>query len=194
MSEPGTLATLGKIITTNQQRDAVHIAVAPVYAAEDLRPGQRVGLNAEGHAIPLRHNPRSTKKTLGIVDPFLDEKTVVLKGQQFWLYLYPNTITGLHHLWTHPAFPDAFGYPEVFDRIARSREWIERIAAECDQTYEYFMEAAHEYVRSGEATYDNSESYKNDAFESRIPEFWDHFEIVTGITPTHRESFFTCAC
>lgn len=87
MSELG----LGKIITSPQCRDAIHIAIAPVTAAETLRSGQHVsaqGSLAEPH--------------VGIVDPYL--RRPVQKGQQFWLCLYPLTVTSLRHEWTHPSF------------------------------------------------------------------------------------------
>lgn len=45
---------LGKIITTPQQRDAIHVAVAPVVANSELKPGQRVGFVREG-SIVLGH-------------------------------------------------------------------------------------------------------------------------------------------
>jgi hypothetical protein len=87
---------LGQLIEGEQFRDAIHIAVAPVTAAEGLRPGQHVGVRNDGRA--------STKGValIGIVDPFL--RTDVEEGQRCWLFLYPYTITSLRHDWTHPAF------------------------------------------------------------------------------------------
>jgi hypothetical protein len=90
---------LGCLITDgDRRRDAVHVAVAPVTAAGRLVPGQHVGFVHAGDTerVGASENP------LGIVDPFLREG--VQQGQRFWLFLYPNTVTSLRHVWTHPAF------------------------------------------------------------------------------------------
>lgn len=93
---------LGRLIEDgDRRRDAIHIAVAPVTAAARLAPGQHVGLIQEGNlelAGPC-------ERTIGIVDPFLTAD--VEPGQRFWLVLYPNSITGLRHIWTHPTFTKA---------------------------------------------------------------------------------------
>ena len=90
---------LGHLIEDgDRRRDAIHIAVAPVTAAERLSPGQHVGLVRAGD--PELVGP--CDNTIGIVDPFLAE--AVEPGQRFWLFLYPGTVTSLRHLWTHPAF------------------------------------------------------------------------------------------
>jgi hypothetical protein len=103
MNEP----QLGKLIEGEAARDAVHIAIAPVVAAETLVPGQDIGLDSKtgmagGYAAP----------SIGIVDPFL--KFSVDRGQSFYMFLYPRTITSLRHDWTHPAFntPDDKTYSE----------------------------------------------------------------------------------
>lgn len=93
---------LGQLIQDGERRrDAVHIALAPVTAAERLAPGQHVGLVQAGNVElvgPCQDN-------IGIVDPFLTKD--IEPGQRFWLCLYPGTITGLRHLWTHPTFTAA---------------------------------------------------------------------------------------
>lgn len=93
---------LGELIQDgDRRRDAVHIALAPVTAAERLTPGQHVGLVQQDNvelAGPCRHN-------IGIVDPYLSEP--VEAGERFWLCLYPGTVTGLRHVWTHPVFTAA---------------------------------------------------------------------------------------
>lgn len=65
------------IISANQLRDAVHVAIAPVTASMDLDPGQHVGFVKKGNIelVGVVKNP------IGIVDPFLRKK--VWKGERF---------------------------------------------------------------------------------------------------------------
>ncbi|MFO0998975.1 MAG: TIGR02996 domain-containing protein [Planctomycetaceae bacterium] len=92
----------GKLISSNdRQRDAIHIALAPVEAAANLSPGQHVGFPYPND----RNRVGPTDETIGIVDPFLTQ--MVKPGERFWLFLYPNTVTGLRHIWSHPAFHPA---------------------------------------------------------------------------------------
>lgn len=90
---------LGRLITNgDRRRDAIHIAVAPVTAAGRLAPGQHVGFVTAGDTETVG----ACETPIGIVDPFLPGD--VLPGQRFWLFMYPNTVTSLRHVWTHPAF------------------------------------------------------------------------------------------
>ncbi len=73
---------LGTNPNPDSGRDAVHIAIIPMLATKRLDPGERLAN--------------------GLVDPFLT--VPVEPGQWFWLLLYPNTVTSLRHIWTHPAF------------------------------------------------------------------------------------------
>jgi len=93
---------LGKRIEDgDRRRDAVHVAVAAVTAETRLSPGQHIGLvRADNMELVCQ-----TERNIGIVDPFLTED--VEPGQRFWMFLYPDTITGLRHIWTHPAFSAA---------------------------------------------------------------------------------------
>lgn len=96
MSDQSKLG-LGQIITTEQTRDAIHCAVAPVTAGMRLQPGSHVLIDG---GVAMQTNANG----IGVVDPFL--KIPVMEGQKFWLFLYPNTITALSHIWSHPDFPD----------------------------------------------------------------------------------------
>ena len=90
-----TQPQLGQFPNEDDRRDAIHIAIAPVVAGEDLQPGEHVGLSPDKKFV-------KTENSIGIVDPFLKE--TVKAGQTFWLCLYPYTITSLRHAWTHPTF------------------------------------------------------------------------------------------
>lgn len=169
---------LGEIITSEQHRDAIHVAVAPVEASETLYPGRHVSV-ANGVA--------SIKgKAVGIVDPFL--RGPVHPAQKFWVFLYPQTITGMRHHWKHPAFEDE---PTQF--VEAAKEWIAEYAGrEHGLDYDEIMLAAEEYLSCGEYLIQGGRwegYYTSD-------EFWDHFEIVTGrkVSADDRGSFFSCSC
>jgi hypothetical protein len=94
------LATLGSLIGDGEKRDAIHLAVEPVECgARILHAGEHVKL-VDGKAQKCLPG-----KGVGIVDPFLE--TEVIKGEKFWLVVYPRQITSLRHVWDHPAFPAA---------------------------------------------------------------------------------------
>src|SRR5262245_40356809 len=86
---------LGHLCCPDAGRDAVHVDVAPVTAAQALRPRAHAR-SVDGSQVGCVLNP------IGVVDPFLTG--VVQPGERFWLFLYPNTVTSLRHVWTHPAF------------------------------------------------------------------------------------------
>jgi hypothetical protein len=77
-------------------RDAVHVAVVPLRARRALSPGDRV--DADGDLAT------AGRPAVGIVDPFLTGP--VEPGREYWLCLFPRTVTGMRHAWKHPAFPD----------------------------------------------------------------------------------------
>lgn len=185
------VATMGAILPEDAGgRDAVHVAVVSAIAGETLRPGQDVGFELpmqEGENVAM-----TTDKALGIVDPFI--KGAVNEGQRFWLYLYPRTITGLNHHWTHPAFPEAKSgvlYAPPSQKLA-SMQYIDNLAGNYGFTGKRMIEAAKEWIRDGEYWSDGG------TFEGEtVPaEFWTHYERVTGESVDYdkKESFFTCSC
>lgn len=94
---------IGSLIRDQERRrDAIHVAVAPVTAAGRLEPGQHIGFQRPGDT---EHVSPDSSNLIGIVDPFLPES--VEPGERFWMFLYPQTITGMRHAWHHPAFEQA---------------------------------------------------------------------------------------
>lgn len=171
---------LGVLLDATAQRDAVHVAVAPVVAGEKLYPGDHVAMFPEGHAI----RPTEVRKAIGIVDPFLP--FAVLKDERFWLFLYPQTITSLRHQWAHPAFGNVSSSPVGSD-VDRSTEWLHNFLAGADcPGYDEVMKLIESGGKIG-AGYNRSEIDDEYMFfggqdaHGEIPdEFWHHVEVVTG--------------
>lgn len=199
------LETLGTIIDDTQKRDAIHLAVEPVTAGEDLISGEHVTV-INGVALSA---PRG--KGQGIVDPFLTE--VVKKGARFWFVMYPRQVHSLRHVWTHPDFPDEAGTPSleadvpagiVTLRKKQSEEWLRRFCNEANcPGYDTVMAIIgqgtlpkyEEYEGvSGEYTDEYLHFRGSDAHGTIPPEFWTHAEVVLGIKLPHHPQYFSCSC
>jgi len=94
---------IGQLAPADAQRDAIHVAIAPVIAAERLPHGSAVAWATGQEGTAVINVPWDHPNKLGIVDPF--RTGFVNAGERFWLFLMPNTVTSLRHEWTHPAFP-----------------------------------------------------------------------------------------
>ena len=188
---------LGKVITERAGRDAVHIAVAPVIAAEQLLPGVRIDFISGSDTYVMRsHMP------IGIVDPYLS--TYVEKDQRFWMFLLPDMITSLQHKWTHPAFsdeevtgetvkpvPTVKPAPTESERV-KAEMIINALALDAGFTFEKMMKATEDFLNYGEVVIDGGKYeglYAND-------KFWDAYEVVTGRTVNAKErgGIFSCSC
>lgn len=97
------LETLGMIHFKEEKRDAIHLAVEPVEAGEDLNAGDSVRIT-DGKAFSCPPSKRH-----GIVDPFLPslgDGFDVKRGQRFWFIMNPRMVKSLRHVWEHPEFPE----------------------------------------------------------------------------------------
>ena len=180
---------LGKLITTEQQRDAIHIAVAPVTAYAVVQPGQHVDAQG-GPGLPY----------VGIVDPYLRQD--VHPGDSYWLFLYPNTVTSLRHEWTHPAFTSEVQSPESTatryagsEIRAESEKWLREYAKRL-KPYESVEEAYKnliEELKVKELHGHGTDLYTLSDVED-ADELERHAEIVLGKRIDLTKFEFSCAC
>lgn len=184
---------LGTLCPPEATRDAVHVAIAPVIAGIHINPGQHVGLTVNGLADPKR-------PPIGVADPFLSGP--IIKGERFYLFLYPGTIQSLRHEWTHPGFDGEQGttYESPREKVRNVTEkeaaeaWIARFAEDIDMTVNKLMTAADDYVENDEYTHmGEDESYKG---RDDWDEFWSRYKIVRGKTDIKTGGWapFSCAC
>lgn len=169
---------LGQFPDGERERDAIHIAVIPVRAAEPLGAGHHVGVT-DGKAS--RSPP-----LIGVVDPFLTPG-LVEAGEWFWLLLYPGTITSLRHEWIHPAFPLGVRMPA--GDTAASQLWLKAFAADHEISYWDLIDGA---VSGDGATFGTDHETG-----VQSAEFWQHIAVVTGKTFSagHIDNtYFGCAC
>lgn len=181
------LETLGMIITEKEKRDAIHLAVDNVVAGHTLCPGEDIGFLEDGTVGVC-------EKPLGIVDPFL--KKAVQKGQRFWLVVYPRQIKSLRHVWEHPEFSAAEDKPIKPSEESKERDasisFIHGVASRLGVSYDDLMYHASKYQKYEEYWIEGGR-WEGEYID---PEFWDHYEKVTGMTvdKDRRSSFLSCSC
>jgi hypothetical protein len=208
-SHDDTLKKLGTIREQDEGRDAIHIAVLtiPVTDQRRITPGQEV--DALG-----RPTYRKDQVPVGIVDPFLPGPIEVQEGQWFYVYLFPGTISGLRHVWTHEAFPEEPIQVEVNldgkvlgDVVSKSIyderlrvEAVGRVRDFCDTAgvdYDSFVGVLQTGRRFGNLSawgeYVTSHGSETDSYD--IP---DHIlrdvERITGKPLAVRPTGFSCSC
>ena len=173
------------------ERDAIHIACAAVYATEDLNPGDHVGFVDKRQD----HMGRSEIAPVGVVDCFLPRP--VKKGERFWVFLYPGTIQSLRHSWSHPSFDMRQQLIRAMEETPAKKR-MKAFAAELSQdasesliTFEELIDRATQYVNGGEYWCEGGRFEGQGIYE----EFWDDFEELTGLKVPEgdRYSFFSCS-
>ena len=170
----------------------MHVAVAPVTAANELHPGERIGF-VDGSTERVS---TFSGNHIGIVDPFL--QTSVKPEQQFWMWLNPGSITSLRHDWTHPAFEPQADVATGIDALRlASEKWMRAWAVEhtpgnyYGESEEIDEDVAYEFaIDAGRETHIGP---YEDARDHIDDEWWDHWQNITGENP-HRGSYFSCSC
>lgn len=197
------LETLGMVHFRKEYRDAIHLAVEPVEAGENLKRADYITLK-DGLAYKCKED-----EALGIVDPFVKK---VKAGESFWLVVLPRKITSLRHVWSHPDFKEEevmCAEPEEKGAKQKAYEWI-RNYAESFGTYEEdygisYRISAEDLISYGVCAY---EDWKRDTWPDYLvrgglleghcvsDEFWVQLGIYLGeeLDPEYTGNFFSCSC
>lgn len=171
---------LGKILKENEgDKDAIHIAVIPVYTNEILSPSQYVKLSSISDG-KYYVSACSKKESVGIVDPWLPRN--VKEGDRFNLCLNPYTITSLRHAWEHPLFKK-----EEENSATESVLYLKRIAVRLGMSYDkLFNDIGSGRVCLGYETPDWLYSEKGLILE--------HYNKIAGTNNNSDDFYFSCAC
>jgi hypothetical protein len=176
---------IGKLAASDAQRDAIHVAIAPVVAAEPLEPGTHVGFWEDGSGLV-----GCCKNPIGIVDPFLNY--FVKPNERFYLFLYPNTVIGMRHQWSHPAFAPEVPVGET-SQVAKARQWLHEFAARVGRDYDALLEIGKESIECGGACV--GDDTDQDSFTADKRAFLWNVATVLGVCPPDpSDVYFRCAC
>ena len=179
---------LGEKLKGGEQRDAIHIAVLPVIVAEDMYAGEKARLVYGTTNMVRRGDGNDGDREIGIIDPFLTETAE--QGDKVWLFLYPQTITGLRHDWTHPAIDN----PPA--PASESECWLRSFADKWNFDYDEMVRAAIEGEDSF-ITARGTDLHESGELGEDLSLFWQHISELTKKTFTEEHKskvIWTCSC
>lgn len=188
------ISTIGKSLRGDEQRDAIHIAIMPVIAAEELQAGEHVAFVYGTTDQVKRCDPAYALKPVGVVDPFYTENYWIKKGQRVWLFLQPGTIVGLRHEWRHPEIDNP---PVAKDE---HEKWLKSFADRWRFVYNDMISAASSEASDDWGNYITAQGRDLHSAEELGADhdlFWMHLEALTGksFNTEHRTKFvWSCTC
>lgn len=164
-------------------RDAIHIPVVQVICDEDhLDAGQRIALRA-GTDLAYKEEYRST----GVVDPYLDGS--LMRGDKFWMFLFPGTVTGMVHQWKHPEFTH-------LEASSPAEQWLRDFAERWAMDFNELVTEAGGQGGNRWVTAHGHDLHKAEEIED-IDDMYYHLEQYLGrrISPKQRrEMNWSCSC
>lgn len=184
--------TIGKQLSGQEERDAIHIAVIPVTITENgLRPGERVKL-VFGTTNAVRGVRGDSYD--GVIDPYIDLGVAweLPEGSRVWMFLKPNTVTGMRHHWAW----DKLDHPVS---VGDHEGWLRDFADRWQFDYDQMMGAALAAVR-GERDYvvaQGVDLHSREELGEDYDIFWGHIEAITGkkVSDENREKVvWSCSC
>jgi len=150
---------LGQLIKEPVERDAVHIAVIPVQAGDDhIIPGEPLKFAWGSRSVVLRCTDYDPENAVGVADPFLftrpnkegpitishpdyreiDERpTSIRKGDWFWMFLLPGSVTGMRHHYYCAAIDTPPRMP-----VNEHEDWLREFAQRWNFDYDEMISAA----------------------------------------------------
>lgn len=184
------------------RKDAIHVAIIPLIAGENLSPGTYVSLNRETkQGVKSRAPDKNFSGPLGVVNPFYQGQ--IKKGEVFYLLLTPGTVMSIRHDWTHPEFKEMDEENqenvEGKNNLSRlslkqqiAREFLEAYAISIGSDLDELLYRTRDYLLHDE--------YWNEGarFDGEyLPDgFWSYYEDYTNtkVEDGKRYSFFSCSC
>lgn len=180
------IKTIGKSLKGDELRDAIHIAIMPVILDNWCVPGNSVKFC---YGSKERVKTCEPEDAVGVIDPFVSYRDCEA-GSRVWMFLRPNTITGLRHEWTHPEV-DAPIAPVANE----SETWLHLFADKWNFDYEDMISigicGGHWITAHGVDLHGPHE------LGADLDQFWKHLSILTGktFTDVHKESVgWSCSC
>lgn len=179
----------------NATRDAIHVAVVPLIAGSDkLYSGVTFKLLHGTSDIAMRATYEGDD-ALGIINPFVKSDCGYFKaGDKVWGILFPGTVTGMTHVWKHPAFDNP---PKA---ASESEQWIRQFADRWNFDYDNLITEA---TRSSKNEYDRYivadgiDCHSSSDLGEDHDLFWVHLAVLTGkvYDQDHKDGMgWSCSC